>query len=246
MRPNGPPPRPQLDNNPTGKTIALFEALVRKGRERHAQLTAAQGGITGVDRAARQGAFAAHYATAAASAVYDDVLAVETKPAGFPDAVTYVNAPDPLNGEIRAYHNAGRTKDDPNPAWFLSSSDVLFFQYAAAAGGNLPAHPLRRVQRTNVASGSGTHVMTCGKALFGPGLFGVPLTPGDPEAPRTADFGPDRVLTASKADLFFAWLGTENATSSTWLIRDHGQELGIGTITHIVANSEQNITIHLA
>ncbi|KOV84708.1 hypothetical protein [Nocardia sp. NRRL S-836] len=74
-------------------------------------------------------------------------------------------------------------------------------------------------------------------------LTGSTLTVGDSDDKVTVHF-PGRDLAASRRDLFYAWLGTENGASATWLIRDHGPRLGIGGISHIVVNSVQNITIY--
>jgi len=246
MRP-GPPPPPlpaSLDLNPSARTVAKFRDLVAKGRQRHTALLAAARGIAPAERERRTLSFAEHYRTVPAVAPYEQPLAVVTRVEGFPEAITYINAPDPEHHEIRAYHNVSPEAGIPVPAWFLKSSDVLYFQYRAKAQGEPP--PLRSVQRRNVASGTGNTVMTCALALFGEDLFGMELRPDDPSAARTADYGPDRVLTASPADLYFAWLGTENGVSSIWLVRDHGELLGASALTHIVVNSGQNITIHLA
>jgi hypothetical protein len=245
MRPNPPPPppgpAPRLNLDLSADEIGRFAGLVAKGKERYAGiLENALVMPADADRAEREEKFNKYYKTMAAEDQETYPGAIDTLYVGA-DSGHAINSLSPQEGAIIAYGNVN-PKDMP-PDQILSSSDVIYFQYLAAAGGKPPV-PLLTIQRTNVASGTGSNVLRCIDALFGKNaLVSKRLEPGDPTPGVTKDVSGQK-FAASLADVFYAWLGTENATSACWLVREHGDQLSITGISHVVQVAPGKLTIY--
>jgi hypothetical protein len=154
----------------------------------------------------------------------------------------YINAADPAQAEIRAYANTN--PPPPQPTWLLSGSDLQFLQYKLAHGRGAEITPLQRIRRMNVASGTGAALMFYMKRL-NKNYVGIELTPDNQENWQVEGKA-ETTVTATKSELFHAVLGTENAISAIWLVRDHGPRLGINGIQKVIAESGQNLAIYFS
>ncbi len=219
-----------------------FRQAVAKGKQRCAEMAQSVADnkyLSDEQMAVRRKAFADHYKVGPPEAPYDtDAEASDIIVDGYPGA-HYLNAVSVANAEIRAYANVNPTP--PPTTWAaLKSSDIQFLQYEQAHRHN-PITPLARIRRMNVASGTGSATVRF-MIILNPGLAGSTLTPGDPHQWQVA--GQAGQITATTSDFFYAFLGTENAISSFWLVREHGRRLHINGIQKIVIESPQNVAIY--
>jgi hypothetical protein len=237
--PPPPPLQPGLPITPA-ETVEFGQSLATGTRRYNDMVQSVQGNqfLSDQDMAARRQNFHDHYQVAPArEQPYLGDSAQQVTSTELPNGL-YINRIDTTAAEIRAWHNAN--SDGAPPPWSLKSSDIQYLLYEQAFGQH-PITPLRCVVRMNVASGTGSKVVThIGK--FNPARVGMTLTPGDHHPWQVV--GTAGPVTATTADFFYAFLGSENAVSSIWLIREHGRRLGINGIEKVVVMTVQNIAIH--
>lgn len=249
MRP-GPPPGgpPKFDDRISANETIEFQKTLATGMRRYAEMTADvkdRKFLSDEALAARRKTFDTHYR----SAIPEDPdyrTDPQARSISIVDVPTahYINAVDPVQGEIRAFANVN-PKAESLPDWLLSGADVQYFQYEAAHAehGLQQITPLRRIRRMNVASGTGSTLMTYMSRL-NKNYIGMELTPGDQHVWETE--GSAGTVRATTSDLFHAVLGTENAISAIWLVRDNGPRLGINGIQKVVVESGQNLAIYFS
>lgn len=225
----------------SAKQTAEFVQTLAKGTQRYNDMVRSVQGnrfLSDEDMRARRQTFRDHYRVAPATEEpYRGDGAQQVSIVDRPTA-TYINAIDPAQAEIRAWHNVNLTEDIP--PWVLKTSDIQFLQYELSFG-HQPITPLRRIIRMNVASGTGS-MMVHYVSLLNPGFVGMTFTPNDHHQWQVE--GQAGLVTATTADFFYAFLGTENAASSIWLVREHGRRLGINGIEKVVIQTEQNVAIY--
>jgi hypothetical protein len=124
-----------------------------------------------------------------------------------------------LGGGGETYYNPKTRKEER-----MSASEILFQQWRMAAKVQGKKQPLLKKKEETVA---------------GDALLMVKLIRATLEVPRTDD-----VTFSPGDDGFFAMLATPNVTAAIFLIRDHGVELGIKTITSIVVKKNIHIEVH--
>jgi hypothetical protein len=238
-RPAPPPLQPDLRITPA-ETADFLKALATGTRRYNDMVQSVQGNqfLSDQDMAARRQNFHDHYQVAPApEQPYLGDSAQQVTSAGLPNGL-YINRIDTPAAEIRAWHNVNPV--GALPPWLLKSSDIQYLLYEQAFGQHAIT-PLSCVVRMNVASGTGSKVVTHISKL-NPALAGMTLTPGDLHQWQVA--GTAGPVTATTADFFYAFLGSENAVSSIWLIREHGRRLGINGIEKVVVRTVQNVAIH--
>jgi len=221
------------------KQIDEFTEMLKKGTQRYKDmLKSVQENrfLSDEDMETRRQNFHDHYSLAPATDEPYHKDGAQKVTINDHPAATYINAADSADAEIRAWHNVNLTEP---PDWVLKTSDIQFLQYELAFKPG-PITPLRRVVRMNVASGNGS-AMVYYVSRLNPEYIGMTLTPDD-HRPWQVE-GQTRLVTATTTDFFYAFLGTDNAVSSIWLVRDHGRRLGIKGISSVVIENQQNVAI---
>ncbi|WP_143261993.1 hypothetical protein [Allokutzneria sp. NRRL B-24872] len=222
------------------QTQEFGQTLVTGTRRYNDMVTSVrQGGfLSDADMELRRATYRAHYTAAPSTKPdYSADNAQEVSITGFPSA-TYINTIDTGNAEIRAWLNVNPV---PAPPWaLLKTSDIQFLQYEMAFG-NQRITPLSRIVRMNVASGNGSK-MVLHMSQLNPQCIGMALRPDDTKQWQAE--GQAGIVSATTANFFHAFLGTDNGASSIWLVREHGRRLGITGIEKVVVLNAQNVAIH--
>jgi hypothetical protein len=133
-----------------------------------------------------------------------------------PELGKYYNEVLKSEGEIKAHLNVKGTSEKAKTE--MSPSDVLYKQFQAAGGKSL-----KRLSRTNVASGSGSYVILyLDKTQF------------------KEEKGKD-IMIEKNSPAYYALLGIENCTSVFYLIRQRGMQLGITGIKSLMLSADRKI-----
>lgn len=209
------------------------EAWSSKGEERYLNMLKGST-ISGEEQYARDWFFQNYYKTSQDEGVINSVYKHPPSDIGLDYAGTYRNFTNVKEGTLKADDNyALLYKDKFEGEYFynpktgkpekMSGSEILFQQWREASGGEQSA-PLRTLIRSHVA-GNGLMML---KAI----LFGTDKSQKDEPVYTYGDPG------------FFALLVVPNVTSAIYLVKDHGEELGISGIEAIKVLGNLSLQIY--
>jgi hypothetical protein len=218
-----------------------FEELLEKGAARWKDLLAAEGRIDPTTQQARDWFFEQYYDTR--------YLDARDTPLGEREGIesNYNARPDSYRQKVRKgeYQNAMRTGEGSivsSQTYALGGPGEVYYNPGTGRAERMPPSEIYYQQWKLVAAQQNQHnpvLKVKRESVAGDALPMLRTIRTGAEVPRGQDA---TFLPGSRG--FLAMLAIPNVTASVFLIKDHGRELGVSTITKIVLTRSSHLEVH--